>query len=78
MTTWHKGPPPSLGWWPASIERNANHLRWWDGRQWSWRASMIDGPLVAAWLAARPESKHLQPNIEWTERPDWWPERSRT
>jgi len=34
--------------------------------------------LVAAWCAARPEADYMQPHIEWTERPDWWPERSRT
>ena len=33
--TWHKGPPPHIGWWNASILRNSKGWRWWDGKQWS-------------------------------------------
>jgi hypothetical protein len=77
MTTWHKGPPPSCGWWPTK-GRYGYRLRWWNGRLWSRGATRLDGRLIAAWLAARPDSDWMQPHIEWTERPDWWPERSRT
>ena len=77
MTTWHKGPPPSCGWWPCKGGRDYV-LRWWDGQRWSRWASRYDGELVGAWWATRPESDYVQPHIDWTERPDWWPERSRT
>ena len=74
MTTWHKGPPPSCGWWPIKGRR----LRWWNGRLWSRGATRLDGARAAAWLAEQPEADYMQPHIEWTERPDWWPQRSRT
>ena len=32
---WHKGPPPSIGWWPASRTGTRGFYRWWDGKQWS-------------------------------------------
>lgn len=78
MTKWHKGPPPSCGWWPCRGPGNYFVLRWWDGQRWSWGATRLDDALAAAWLAARPEADYMQPHIEWAERPDWWPERSRT
>lgn len=78
MTTWHKGPPPSCGWWPCRGPGNYFVLRWWDGQRWSRGATRLDDALAAAWLAARPESDWIEPRIEWTERPDRWPERSRT
>lgn len=77
MTTWHKGPPPSCGWWPCRGGKRIV-LRWWDGQRWSLAADQWQGALVAAWCAARPEVDYMQPHIEWTKRPDWWPERSRT
>ncbi len=76
MTTWHKGPPPSIGWWPASNCRDPECCRWWNGEWWSrpvWPDSSIEG--VA--LAARSKCPH-QFLIEWTDRPASWPERSRT
>jgi len=76
MTTWHKGPPPSIGWWPASIRGNPDLLRWWDGSEWSFPAYI--------WMTAEEAAKQSAlksgrtPNIEWTDRPASWPERSRT
>ena len=32
---WFKGPPPEIGWWPASTMRNPGTLRYWDGEYWS-------------------------------------------
>jgi hypothetical protein len=75
MTTWHKGPPPSIGWWPASRRRNPELLRWWNGEWWScaahitWTAEDAEG---AAELGT------TMSDIEWTDRPASWPERSRT
>jgi hypothetical protein len=76
MTTWHKGPPPSIGWWPASLVRDSDALRWWNGSTWSEQVYEGDSPKKAAMLAKRQGWR--QDEIEWTDRPDDWPERSRT
>jgi hypothetical protein len=77
MTTWHKGPPPSVGWWPASSYwEDAYVLRWWNGEYWSRPAEAgFELHQVAATAALKDPSQHL---IEWTDRPAWWPERSKT
>ena len=65
---WHSGPPPSVGWWPASVFRDEKSIRWWDGYAWSMAARPTYGAIFAAdiaeWYA------HERANIEWTER--WW------
>lgn len=68
---WHKGPPPEIGWWPASVSRNDLSIRWWNGECWSWPAY----PDYSARLAADSASETAIPayyrdKIEWTER--WW------
>jgi hypothetical protein len=76
MTTWRKGPPPSIGWWPASSHRNPAILRWWDGEAWSFAAH---DEMTAEDAAEQSTEKTYSSNdIEWTDRPAWWPERSRT
>lgn len=77
MTTWHKGPPPSIGWWPASYWRDPRFLRWWDGKCWSLACTRYDSAEKAAEKAGY-ESFMDKDNIEWTDRPASWPERSRT
>jgi hypothetical protein len=73
---WHKGPPPSLGWWPANFIRSHKLLRWWDGSRWSESAHIYDSPELAARIA---KSKTLNSrHVEWTDRPASWPARSRT
>jgi hypothetical protein len=52
MTTWHKGPPPSIGWWPAGIFRDATILRWWNGKSWSTGAHVVYTAEEAAETAA--------------------------
>jgi hypothetical protein len=76
MTTWHKGPPPSIGWWPASLTCDAECLRWWNGASWSCPAY----PEFSVERAQREaeQQSYRQNEIEWTERPASWPERSRT
>ena len=33
---WFSGPPPAVGWWPASIGAKFTDVyRWWDGSEWS-------------------------------------------
>jgi hypothetical protein len=76
MTTWHKGPPPSIDWWPASIYRSDESLRWWDGERWSAPAYPNDSVHQASAYAKSPSTSQYE--IEWTDRPAWWPERSKT
>jgi len=75
MTTWHKGPPPSIGWWPASHSQIPFTLRWWDGNAWS----------IPCWdyltkeeAAEHAANKSFWQDIKWADRPASWPERSRT
>lgn len=76
MTTWHKGPPPSVGWWPASRQRDKKALRWWNGKVWSVVCySHFHANVVAKRAATATEP---QIGIKWTERPASWPKRSRT
>ncbi len=73
---WHKGPPPSVGWWPASTCKDVNDLRWWNGEWWSHLAPpdmTATQAAQAAWYA-----NPYQLHIEWTDRPADWPERSKT
>jgi len=76
MTTWHKGPPPSIGWWPASICRELAVLRWWNGVWWSCSCVANDSAQTAASSAA--QKSRFQDYIEWTDRPESWPEWSKT
>lgn len=68
---WHKGPPPSVGWWPASRYQNITMLRWWDGQRWS-------APAVAG-MSALDAVRYMRMSaagstpIEWTDRPADWP-----
>lgn len=65
---WHSGPPPEIGWWPASIVRDPNAIRWWDGFSWS---ALAYPRYCAYWAAEMARTKTNLPNlIEWTER--WW------
>ena len=69
MTKWHKGPPPEIGWWPASVYKDKYSLRWWNGKYWSGVAFPYHDAHYAAFLASHHVS-FVQPLIEWTER--WW------
>jgi hypothetical protein len=76
MTTWHKGPPPSIGWWPTSNYRDPDAHRWWNGEWWSAAAYPEEAANTAAAVACLKGAR--QDDIEWTDRPAWWPERSKT
>ena len=76
MTTWRKGPPPSIGWWPASAFHDPRALRWWDGQGWSLHALPEDHLKNVSRRAAL--KSWIQAEIEWTDRPASWPERSKT
>ena len=75
---WHSGPPPSVGWWPASRWRDSSRLRWWDGFTWSEAAWVGSSELQAAIYASRPAASHPFDGIEWQHRPASWPARSKT
>jgi hypothetical protein len=67
-TTWHKGAPPSIGWWPASISKISVYIRWWDGEKWSLPAYQDWTAIEAADVASLKMTN--QKDICWTER--WW------
>ena len=73
---WHQGPPPSIGWWPASFDRNDRVYRWWNGKHWSFPALKGDSAQTAAHCARIRALGGVE--IEWTDRPKSWPKQSRT
>ena len=69
MTKWHKGPPPEIGWWPASLCENNKLLRWWDGEFWSIGAFSFLSAEQAGHVA-KIKCVEGSRGILWTER--WW------
>lgn len=74
-TQWFEGPPPSVGWWPASRMRLSSTLRWWNGVCWSQPAYSNYTRTYVARIANTPATNC---GIEWTHRPKNWPKRSMT
>ncbi|MDR0274101.1 MAG: hypothetical protein LBI48_01935 [Burkholderiaceae bacterium] len=70
---WHKGPPPHIGWWNTSINRDESMWRWWNGKHWSCSVKTGDGVMSAAY-AASVGTFYEMSSIEWT---DYWPENAR-
>ena len=68
--TWHSGPPPSVGWWPASGRQDPTAIRWWDGGVWSLEARPSYCAEDAAFFATKKAGITFQDHIKWTER--WW------
>jgi len=65
---WRKGPPPEIGWWPASVDRDPFSIRWWDGNFWSfpcWPEYTKEVAAARATIRSGASSA-----IEWTAR--WW------
>ena len=78
MTEWHSGPPPSVGWWPTSASGGVVILlRWWDGAIWGLGLSPRTTAEIAGALALH-KTFSPQTYIQWRERPESWPERSKT
>lgn len=69
---WHKGPPPHVGWWNASINREPNRWRWWDGKKWSVSVTSRYKVKSAAYWAG--VQSIFDGDVEWT---DYWPENAR-
>ena len=85
---WRSGPPPSKGWWIASLTRNAAYLRWWDGANWSSFAKEHYSAREAAKSAkVKVPARRVAATssvvsfdgagIEWLPRPTNWPARSK-
>jgi len=81
----HAGPPPSLGWWPASSFRRAGQvcpeyqpLRFWDGFLWSSAAGINRTAEQVTERAREKLNRELSAKILWAPRPDSWPEASKT
>ena len=74
---WHSGPPPSIGWWPASVGEDFDCLRWWNGKQWSMAVYAGASPEMLNLLAACPAQTHPFV-IRWAYRPSNWPKESYT
>jgi hypothetical protein len=69
---WHKGPPPHVGWWNASLGKDCNVWRWWNGREWSHGTGANNKkPWITAELIDYSPSSN---RIKWT---DYWPENAR-
>lgn len=66
---WYEGPPPEIGWWPASCLGYVDSIRWWDGACWSIAADMLQTSDYAANMAAI-KDEYTQTEIRWTPR--WW------
>jgi hypothetical protein len=73
---WFSGPPPSVGWWPASWAKNAGILRWWNGVSWSCAAEK--GDLIEQVKSAASTYTEFTNDVQWQHRPSNWPKRSRT
>lgn len=69
--TWHRGPPPHIGWWNASSNRNPEMWRWWDSEGWS-RPAPSNYSAEEAALEANASATAWW--IEWT---NYWPEDAR-
>lgn len=74
------GPPPSVGWWPASRTESPNELRWWNGSHWSIIFRRANDGMTDFRDADNPHARapELPTPIQWQHRPASWPERSRT
>lgn len=73
---WHSGPPPSIGWWPASLTRDSTALRWFDGKDWGGPA--YEGDCLCIVIEMVQYRSKFQGEVLWQDRPESWPARSRT
>ncbi len=63
LSDWTKGPPPMIGWWNASKERDPSARRWWDGERFSAPVYVGDPDEHAAIALSTPAED--QDGIEW-------------
>ena len=67
---WHKGPPPHVGLWLASVGKH-NIWRWWNGVAWSHQVSCDSSISTVINLSKGHGPYHVQPLIKWS---DYYPE----
>lgn len=72
--TWHKGPPPHIGWYEASYSKNEGNWRWWDGNTWSVATYYAFGAPQAGICAKAPLSKYSSREVLYTL---YWPKNAR-
>jgi hypothetical protein len=72
VRVWNGGPPPSVGWWNASLTRDLTTWRWWTGEQWSLAAFEPADAEIAAKYANGFYGDTS--GVEWTT---YWPKRAR-
>lgn len=65
--TWSSGPPPEIGWWPASFTKDPRSLRYWNGQWWSYYVSDACDSKQAERVMSK---KANQDGILWCQR--WW------
>lgn len=85
--TWHKGPPPHVGWWNAAffpeLEWASDTWRWWDGKNWTLVREVRDaadatlctryGSQLAVWWTDYYPEDAVVPRMT----PEQWKERAR-
>lgn len=71
VRVWRSGPPPSIGWWNASVSKAEDCWRWWNGEKWSRPA----WPEFSATYAAK--RAKMTANLQDAFWNDYWPENAR-
>ena len=69
---WNPSPPPQVGWYRASVSRQGQFYRWWDGKLWSVVATPWFDAEEAGAVAEIPAPADVQRRIWWT-----WPKEAR-
>jgi hypothetical protein len=69
---WNDGPPPHVGWWNASNNKQPDAWRWWFGFSWSKDVCSVSSPIQVVRAAA--QQSWQQSAIQWS---DYWPENAR-
>lgn len=67
---WRSGPPPAIGWWPASKIEDFTRLRWWDGVGWSQAVHASQAASEIPWPRIGVRYAGNQEQVYWTDR--WW------
>jgi hypothetical protein len=69
---WHKGPPPHVGWWNASVVEVHDAWRWWNGEFWS---NVVYSAAGVRRIEERAAQKfYRQKDVRWT---DYYPRNAR-
>lgn len=66
---WRTGPPPEIGWWPASYNDNVDVLRYWDGSRWSFNVRPSESQRRAG-VEGLKNMFRFAKGIKWSDR--WW------